>query len=334
MISIIGIAGTAKNTGKTTTLNALLKSTSGRGAAIGITGIGYDGEDIDTITGLPKPRVIVHEGMIVSTSRLCIPATGWTIIEHTPFTSALGEIVIARCDKQSTVVIAGPKKRSDLLDVTRRMGDAGCSTIFVDGALNRIAPMSIVDRIIFTTGASRNIDIASLVSETKAIERIFQLPGAPHRSRKETPSSIIHTIGDVEEAVRSGANGSELVLRGLISNAGLNALIDVVSNQIPNKFSSIVFDDPIPLLLSGEPEKTMRSIDAIQSMRIGINVARTIVLPALTVNPFYPEYSGTTYAVKFVDSHSLLSRMKSALTIPVFDIMATGADRLWYELQK
>jgi hypothetical protein len=333
MKTIIGIAGTAKNTGKTTTLNSLLAASSGRSATIGITGIGYDGEDIDNITGLPKPRVIVPEGMIVSTSRLCIPASGWTIIERTPYTSALGEIVIARCDKQSTVVIAGPKKRSDLLNVTRKMSDAGCTTIFVDGALNRIAPMAIVDRIIFTTGAARNIDIASLVSETKAIERIFHLPAAPHRSRKDSPSSIIHTIDDVEKAVHSGTNGTELVLRGLISNAGLNALIHVLSNT-KNKFSSVVFDDPIPLLLSGEPEKTMRSIDTILSMEIGIFFARTIALPAFTVNPFYPEYSGTTYAMKFVDSLSLLSRMESALTIPVFNIMAAGADRLWNELQK
>ncbi|MHB1050349.1 MAG: hypothetical protein ACYC09_09745 [Bacteroidota bacterium] len=334
MINIIGIAGTAKNTGKTTTLNALLAVSSGRGAAIGITGIGYDGEDIDNITGLPKPRVIVHEGMIVSTSRLCIPASGWTIIERTPYTSALGEIVIARCDKQSTVVIAGPKKGSDLLNVTRRMSDAGCTTIFVDGALNRIAPMSTVDKIIFTTGAARTIDIASLVSETKAIERIFHLPGAPHRSRNDSPSSIIHTVDDVEKAARSGTNGTELVLRGLISNAGLNALIHVLSNTKKNKFSSVIFDNPIPLLLSGEPEKTMRSIDTLQSMQIGIFFARTIALPAFTVNPFYPEYSGTTYAMKFVDSLSLLSLMESTLTTPVFNIKATGAERLWNELQK
>lgn len=334
MNTIIGIAGTAKNTGKTTTLNALLKQSPLRNASVGITGIGYDGEDIDTITGLPKPRVLVHQGMIVSTSRKCIPSTGWSIIEHTPYTSALGEIVIARCEETSTAVIAGPNKRSDLLDITRRMNRAGCRMIFVDGALNRIVPMSIVNKIIFTTGAARTIDIESLVNETKSIERIFSFPVTPHLVHAEPPFSFIHSDRDAEEAVRTGTSETVLALRGMISTAGLNGLIRVLSNAADKKISSVVFDDPIQLLISGEPVRTVRCLDALRSMGTGLFFARTIALPAFTVNPFYPEYSGTTYTEKYVDAQSLLSRMESALEIPVFDIKISGADRLWGALQK
>jgi cobyric acid synthase len=44
----VGIIGTAKNDGKTTTLSALLRSLKNR--KIAVTGIGYDGEEIDNIT--------------------------------------------------------------------------------------------------------------------------------------------------------------------------------------------------------------------------------------------------------------------------------------------
>ncbi|MBU4562316.1 hypothetical protein KKB17_02785, partial [bacterium] len=54
---VLGILGTAKNTGKTTTTSALLEIANNKNLSVGITSIGYDGEDIDNITGLPKPRI-------------------------------------------------------------------------------------------------------------------------------------------------------------------------------------------------------------------------------------------------------------------------------------
>jgi molybdopterin-guanine dinucleotide biosynthesis protein len=53
----LGVLGTAKNTGKTTTLNALLKCLSEK--LLALTSIGFDGEDLDHITCLPKPNVFV-----------------------------------------------------------------------------------------------------------------------------------------------------------------------------------------------------------------------------------------------------------------------------------
>ncbi|MCC6548479.1 MAG: hypothetical protein IT279_00265, partial [Ignavibacteriaceae bacterium] len=61
-----GIIGTAKNTGKTTTLNWLMKQQGSTGIAV--TGIGYDGEERDNITMLPKPRLRFEEGVIVATA--------------------------------------------------------------------------------------------------------------------------------------------------------------------------------------------------------------------------------------------------------------------------
>ncbi|MBI2428952.1 MAG: hypothetical protein HYV29_09200 [Ignavibacteriales bacterium] len=240
MLTTIGIAGTAKNTGKTTTLNALLhyaqsgarstndapsmsfraaeggeksasaqetqsgfltsparsRNSDGFGMTTGVTSIGYDGEEIDNITLLPKPRIFLNRGMIASTSSQCVPENGWSVLYKTGLFTALGEIVIVRCETPGLIVLAGPNKRSELETVVRQMADLGCENIFVDGALNRIAPMSIVDKIIFTTGAARTTDIATLVDEMKAIESLFGI------GRTKWTKSILKAEGHCEGAQR------------------------------------------------------------------------------------------------------------------------------------
>ena len=68
----IGILGTAKNTGKTTTFNFLLEWSNLESIKVGLTSIGYDGEDIDNITGLPKPRIFVQKDNTIATAEQCL----------------------------------------------------------------------------------------------------------------------------------------------------------------------------------------------------------------------------------------------------------------------
>lgn len=331
MHSIIGIAGTAKNTGKTTTLNALLEQSPIAPESAGITSIGYDGEDIDTITGLPKPRVIVRKGMIVSTSLRCLPDSGWSIVEQTSFTSALGQIVIAQCETTSPIVLAGPKTKNDLREIARMMTVHGCTDIIVDGALNRIAPMAIVDTIIFTTGAARTPDIALLTQEMSAIERIFLIPQYIGTHRGSTNSNMmIHSADDVDLMVRF-AGTSDIVIPGLISYDALNLL----EKKLPGSaITSIIVSNPVSLILSGSAEQTASVIDRIIAHGIKVYCSHSIRLAAATINPFYPEYHGVSYSTSYVDARALESSMKNVLATPVFDLHRTDATQVWDCIQK
>jgi len=113
---VLGILGTAKNTGKTTTTSALLEIANKKNLSIGITSIGYDGEDIDNITGLPKPRIFTKKGILIATTNNCIKAGTAVIeiLEETKFYTALGNIVIGKITKEGLVVIAGPNKGNEL----------------------------------------------------------------------------------------------------------------------------------------------------------------------------------------------------------------------------
>lgn len=58
----VGFAGTAKNTGKTTAVMYFLRQAASRKERVGLTGIGYDGEDFDRAPdGIQKCRCPPHE---------------------------------------------------------------------------------------------------------------------------------------------------------------------------------------------------------------------------------------------------------------------------------
>ena len=71
---LIGISGTAKNTGKTTTTIELLNQSCASGARVALTSIGYDGENRDNVTGLPKPRFHLQAGIPFATAADCLRA--------------------------------------------------------------------------------------------------------------------------------------------------------------------------------------------------------------------------------------------------------------------
>jgi hypothetical protein len=71
-IKRLSLIGLSKNVGKTTTTNHLLETLvaerSYRVDELALTSLGLDGEAVDALTGLPKPRYIPQEGLLVATT--------------------------------------------------------------------------------------------------------------------------------------------------------------------------------------------------------------------------------------------------------------------------
>ena len=68
-LKTIAIVGCSKNSGKTTTLNMVLRDDLPGEPHIGLFSIGIDGEETDFWLGVPKPRVTVRPGWLVASSR-------------------------------------------------------------------------------------------------------------------------------------------------------------------------------------------------------------------------------------------------------------------------
>lgn len=175
---VIGIAGTAKNTGKTTTTSAILQEGYSRRRRMAITSIGYDGEERDNVTGLLKPRLHLQEGTLVAVARGCLElsSAGVQVLEDTGIATPLGSVVIGEVRKAGLLLVAGPNKSLELKTVASRLEALGAKLILVDGALNRMAPMLETQGMILATGAARTIDIQRLSMESSALYHLFNLP--------------------------------------------------------------------------------------------------------------------------------------------------------------
>ncbi|HEX6481593.1 MAG TPA: hypothetical protein VF043_22350 [Ktedonobacteraceae bacterium] len=164
-ISRLSLIGLAKNVGKTTTTNHLLETLVAenhyRADELALTSLGLDGEAVDALTGLPKPRYVPQAGLlIVTTAELLRQAEneGARVerLLQLPGRTALGPVVLARILEPGRVIIAGPTLLRDLHWVLDKLQGLGVRLGIVDGAINRLGAASpgITDACIVCTGAS------------------------------------------------------------------------------------------------------------------------------------------------------------------------------------
>lgn len=348
----VGIVGTAKNTGKTTALSAILSDSIKKNMNFAVTSIGYDGEAFDNLTLLPKPRMHIEKGQIAATAEHCCrwAEAQLSICEKTGIDCGLGEVFIAKADKEGKVVIAGPNKHKPLNKLLIRLSEYS-EKILVDGALGRIAPFSITDAIIFSTGAARNTRIDILLKEMLCINSIFAMPESERRTKSGYDSdedasgiSIELTNGDtikinsasvlseedtllLSEAM-SGKDIRAIFIPGAIAHNPFFAFLEKSGRQLKDK--ELIFLSA-PTLLSGwDPIPLCNLLDTARASGIRLCLARKQKILAITVNPFYPMrvHRGSRYTPAFINTDELKKAFTDSFSIPIIDIFKDGATGL------
>jgi len=119
---IIATMGVCKNAGKTTVLNYIVHKLVNQ-QTLGITSIGYDGEETDVITKLPKPRILVYPGMIVATTRGCLLKTEveYDLLYDPHMNTSIGQVFIVKIKTEGVMEISGPSIRSSLKIISMKM---------------------------------------------------------------------------------------------------------------------------------------------------------------------------------------------------------------------
>lgn len=310
----IGIIGTAKNTGKTTTLNWLI--TQQRGEGIAVTGIGYDGEERDTITMLPKPRIRFEAGVIIATAEKCLTAAeaGCEIISRTGIQTALGEIILAKIIRPGLAVIAGPNRSSDLEQVKKFISKAGAESLLVDGSLNRMSPMYLMDEIVFATGGARSRDIPLLAREMKSIERLFGFHKHSSPANLFTEVKSLYTLSDAEKLPPVE---SKLYIPSFFYDKALYHLMSRLKEE-----TELVFHSPVQILIACGLVGAGEFISEVEKSGCHVSYIHRPELKLVTVNPFYPVEKDYRYSGGWLDRFELLARMKERLSVEVRDVAA------------
>lgn len=344
----IGVIGTAKNTGKTTTLVALMQEARKHDFSLAVTGIGYDGEAIDNLTFLPKPRVEVSPGVVIGTAKECIrQATAtYVFMEDTREETSLGRVELIRIESSGRILLAGPNNTHALERVLVRL-EKFASLILIDGALGRMVPMSAADAVIFATGAARTTDIPLLASEMKAIQDIFSLEEFPEiHSLPPMPDKVTVYDKNDREIVFGFASllGNEdisalqamlepgitrIAIPGAVSASCVNMLIENYARILEGAL--FYFDSPSVVLAGGKPLEVRDMLARIGNCGALAAYRRSTPIIAVTINPFYPKpiKRRGLFEAAYVDEENLYHEFSRSLSVPVFNIMKQGAVSLF-----
>jgi hypothetical protein len=335
----LALVGLAKNTGKTVTLNALLRELAEARTAVGVTSVGRDGERNDVIDfRIEKPLVRLAAGDLVATTDGLLAASGipHELLERTGVRTPMGEVLLARLNGAGTVEIAGPSAALDTRAVADSMLAHGAERVVIDGAIDRRAASSpeVSDGLVMSTGAILSNDPAEVLARTVEAVALVRLPalgsddedmlarelagalepnlsalagedGRPH----PLPERFVLTAEptDIADRLRAAGAPTVLLVAGALPQRFLDGLVPQVRRA--GRPLKVVVPDPTRLFLSD------RGVEHYARAGIELRVLRPIELLALTVNPVAPQSHS-------FDSATLRARLSEALPhLPVFDVL-------------
>jgi hypothetical protein len=185
------VVGTAKNAGKTTAFNALRAVAQRRGTVIAVGSIGRDGEPADALDSRPKPRVRLAPGTLVALPAGLLPRSPALSVLATGGETALGTMVFARVVLPTLCEIGGPPTARAMRAVIERLRALGDGPVFIDGAIDRIAPLAGGhDAVIVATGAASGATVARAAATAADTVARLRLPGRDPAG--ERASVVVH----------------------------------------------------------------------------------------------------------------------------------------------
>jgi hypothetical protein len=296
----VAVIGLVKNAGKTTVVNALMANCRQR---FGLTSLGLDGERIDHLTGLAKPRIVPPAGTLVATTQGSLDRSGYTmeVLEELPFLTPLGRVIIGRAGGDGQVEVSGPTTLAELVTTVERLHAHGAEQVLVDGAINRIGSASprVSDGVVVATGGMVGDTLDAVLATTSATLEMLLLPAvsagtraslAPHLPRAARALSLdehgeatelgVATV--VGEGIAVAREVQRLRTRTLfIGGALTQEFVDDFTRVLsPRRELRVVIRDATVLVLPAA------SVLRFRKRGIRLEVLLPLRVLAVTANPF------------------------------------------------
>jgi len=315
-VNTLGIIGLSKNSGKTTTLNAIIHMYDN--LKLGITSIGLDGEALDQVNFLPKPKIYVKRGMVVATACGCLEASlvKYQVISKTKMMTPIGHIEVVEVLSDGHMVIAGPTTNSELNHVIQIM-KKHVDKILIDGAFNRMtfANIESIDAIVLASGAAVSPIMSQTIEKTKMIVDSFNIKKSYRLEQIPEESMIIQTtfhryefydkkIETFKHALSQINDKIDLIyIKGAITPRIIHYFIEKMMMRF-----TLICDDPTKLLLSEQDFSNLKKLN------IDLSIIHPCPLLFVTINPFSP--SGHHY-----DEELFRKQMQESIDIPVYNVL-------------
>lgn len=145
---------------------------------LGVSSIGLDGEDLDTVSYLPKPKVVLPEGSLVVTAWECLNQSEaqLQVLTNLDIRTGLGDIVLARVTAPGNVLLGGPSTASGMQKASEALLRHGAQKILIDGAFARQSHAMVGDAIIYVVGAHHSPVMEKVVGSAGMALKRFALP--------------------------------------------------------------------------------------------------------------------------------------------------------------
>lgn len=317
---VITLVGNAKNAGKTTVLNAILRILSPEPVAI--TSIGLDGELIDNVTALPKPRIFVHAGTLVATAEDCLKSAeaAHEILADTGIRTPLGSVLIVRALTAGNMLVAGPSTVAGMDAIVADLRKRQTGKILIDGAFSRKSLVRSGEACIFAVGAVKSPVLAEVVESCRLSILQFSLPPVPSSLpdfENETRLTVLtrdqkilslpedSTLGDPKKILDSlPEDAAHLFLPGSLGPAFAREWIRRRKSPLPD----LILRSPAHLVV---PDSLL---DLLFRMKTEIRVLHPVKMIGIAYNPFSPVSVGFPDA-EFGDA------LRKITDLPVFNVM-------------
>lgn len=323
----LAIVGMAKNTGKTESLNYILRRLKEDypKLSLALTSIGIDGEKRDQVTQTDKPEICLAENNVFITAEKFyrlkrLPAEVFDVEES--YTTSIGKLVYARAKGEGKALIAGPPSTGGLQHVLGKMEASGIDLTIIDGALSRLslASPTVAEGMVLATGAACSAQPDNLIKRTVDLHRLICLPELEDRALARKLQDIdlgLRVIDDENNLYDPGfasallpqmwektdwlTRGSQLYVAGVVNDRLLDQLRLIKGHEC------VIVKDFTRIFASS------------RSVRNYLHAGKRLVtlyqatLVAVTFNPLAP--SGYR-----LDSCKMCSRLEEELGIPVYDV--------------
>ncbi|MDR1572935.1 MAG: hypothetical protein LBS24_01340 [Clostridiales Family XIII bacterium] len=297
---IVSVVGMAKNTGKTTTLDALIAEAPGEGLRLGVTSAGRDGETEDLVTGTAKPKIFLPEGTLttVPTELYALAEAGLEILRMTDYRTALGRVMICKAAEAGFVQVAGPVSATSQAGICAELLSLGADMVLIDGAVDRrsVAAPRASDAVILATGAALSGRMSEVAAETAHVTELYGLPvlrdGAVLAEiAKHAEEKRILCIGGENKVLhlKTGLGAGSLIGGEIDEDSRYiclpGALTKGLAEGIPTHLlqnAAFVVTDPTKIFIDRRAWRRLRD----KGLRVFVLAGVKIV--AITVNPYSP----------------------------------------------